>query len=161
MTKKQLIVAVAVLAVLGLTASIMLRPGLADAPAPFAGSWDVMDVQAAPWVEASYNPPVNDEIAKGRITFMGNSVQAPDFLNCDKARFEITTVPPEYLFQGGLTDPATQARALGYKGGDIQNLAMSCIRTDADISMDFSMIDDGLMVFALDNMIYRLKRVEP
>jgi hypothetical protein len=159
MTKNQWILSAAVLAVLGLTVGLMLRPGLADAPAPFAGSWDVVDVQPAPWVEADYKGPINEEIAKGRITFMGNSVQAPGFLNCDKAKFEITTVPPVYLFQGGLSDPANQAAALGHKGDEIQNLAMSCIRDDADISMDFSLIDDDLIVFALDNMIYRLNRV--
>lgn len=161
MSKKQLIIAAAVLAVLGLAASLMLRPGLADAAAPFAGSWDVIDVQPAPWVEADYKGPVNEEIAKGRITFMGNSVQAPGFLNCDKAKFELSTVPPEYLFQGGLSDPQKQAAALGHKGGEIQNLAMSCDRSDADVYMDFSLIDADLMVFALDNMIYRLTRVAP
>lgn len=159
MTKKFLLLGAAALAILGVAAGSLLRPGLADAEEPFAGSWDVVDVQPAPWVEGGAQAPIHEEIAKGRITFMANSVQAPGFLNCDKARFEITKVPPEFLFQGGLTDPATQAAALGYQGGEIENLAMTCESGNADISMDFSLIEDGVIVFALDNMIYRMQRV--
>jgi hypothetical protein len=158
MTKKMLLLGAVAVGCLAVAAGTLLRPGLADGPEPFAGSWDVVDVQPAPWVESGQEFPVNEEIAKGRITFMAKSVQAPDFLNCDNASFELTTVPPEFLFQGGLTDPATQAAALGYKGGEIHNLAMSCISSTADISMDFSMIADGVIVFALDNSIFRMER---
>ncbi|WP_374368003.1 hypothetical protein [Dongia sp.] len=159
MTKRFLLLGAATLAIAGIAAGMLLRPGLADAEEPFAGSWDVVDVQPAPWVEGGAQAPIHEEIAKGRITFMANSVQAPGFLNCDKAHFEITKVPPEFLFQGGLTDPTTQAAAMGYKGGEIENLAMTCESGDADISMDFSLIEDGVIVFALDNMIYRMQRV--
>lgn len=157
MTKKMLLLGLVSAGCLAIAAGTLLRPGLADGPEPFAGSWDVVDVQPAPWVEAGQQVPVNEEIAKGRITFMAKSVQAPGFLNCDNAAFELTTVPPEFLFQGGLSDPATQAAALGYQGGEIRNLAMSCISGNADISMDFSMIADGVIVFALDNSIYRME----
>lgn len=158
MTKRMLLLGALAVASLGVAAATLLRPGLADGPEPFAGSWDVVDVQPAPWVEAGQQFPVNEEIAKGRITFMAKSVQAPGFLNCDNAKFELTTVPPEFLFQGGLSDSATQAAALGYTGGEIRNLAMSCVSGDADVSMDFSMIAEDVIVFALDNSIYRMGR---
>ncbi|MBL8711132.1 MAG: hypothetical protein JNL25_18200 [Rhodospirillaceae bacterium] len=161
MTKKQFFLAAAILAILGAGGGALLRPGLADAQAPFAGSWDVFDVQPAPWLAGDYQPYIHDDIAKGRITFMASSVQAPGLLDCDKAAFEVATVPPEFLFQGGLNDPARQAAALGHNGADIRNLAMTCANGNADISMDFSLIDDDLIVFALDNMIYRMRRVNP
>lgn len=157
MTKKMLLLGAIAVGCLAVAAGTLLRPGLADGPEPFAGSWDVVDVQPAPWVENGQQFPVNEEIAKGRITFMAKSVQAPGFLNCDQAKFKLTTVPPEFLFQGGLANPATQAAALGYKGGEIRNLAMSCVSGTGDISMDFSMIADGEIVFALDNSIYRME----
>lgn len=159
MTKKFLVLGAVVAVVLAVAAGTQLRPGRADAESAFVGSWDVTNVEKAPWVEGDYQPMVHEDIAKGRITFMEHSVQAPGFLNCDKADFEVTKVPPEFLFQGGLTEPLKQAADLGFKGGEIQNLAMSCIRDDADISMDFSMIDADHIVFALDNMIYHLARV--
>lgn len=129
----------------------------------FAGSWDVVSVQPAPWVDANSadKPILNEEVARGRITFMADSVQGPSFLNCDKAKYEIAKVPPEYLFEGGLTDPARQAKELGFKGGDILQLSMGCVSGDADIGMDFDLIDEDVVVFALDNMIYRMQRVKP
>ncbi|WP_374652571.1 hypothetical protein [Dongia sp.] len=129
----------------------------------FAGSWDVVDVQPAPWVDAnSANKPyVNEEVARGRITFMADSVQGPALLNCDRAKYEIAKVPPEYLFQGGLSDPTRQAKELGFKGGEIVQMSMSCISGDADIGMDFDLLDEDVAVFALDNMVYRMRRVQP
>ena len=73
MTKKLLLIGAVALAVLGVAAGTILRPGPADAQEPFAGSWDVVDVVQAPWVEADYKGLINDEIAKGRITFMATA----------------------------------------------------------------------------------------
>lgn len=160
MTKKFLLLGAAVAVALAVAAGTFLRPGRADAETPFVGSWDVTHVDKAPWVEGDYQPMVHEDIAKGRITFMNQSVQAPGFLNCDKAKFEVTEVPPEFLFQGNLTDPANQAKELGYKGGKIHNLAMSCPQDNADVGMDFSLIEEDHIVFALDNMIYHLERVK-
>jgi hypothetical protein len=135
----------------------------AAAQEAFTGSWDVVAVQPAPWVDASSTdkPVPNEEIARGRITFMADSVQGPAFLNCDKAKYEIAKVPPEYLFEGGLTDPVRQAKELGFNDGDILQLSMGCISGDADIGMDFDLIADDIAVFALDNMIYKMQRVKP
>jgi hypothetical protein len=121
----------------------------------------VVDVQPAPWVDpnAAEKPYLHEDIAQGRITFMADSVQGPGFLNCDKAHYETSKVPPDYLFEGGLTDPVRQAKELGFKGGEILQMSMGCPAGDADISMDFDIIDEGVAVFALDNMIYKMKRV--
>ena len=162
MKRVQIAIATLGMAVAAAGTVAILKAGPAEAQEAFAGSWDVIDVQPAPWVDANGTdkPYLNEEIAKGRITFMADSVQGPGFLNCDKAHYEISKVPPEYLFQGGLTDPARQAKELGFKGGEILQLSMSCIADNADIGMDFDIIEDGIAVFALDNMIYKMQRVK-
>lgn len=160
MTRVQIAIAVLGMAVAAAGTGAILKAGPAKAQEAFAGSWDVVDVQPAPWVNDIDKPLVNEEVAKGRITFMADSVQGPGFLNCDKVQYEISKVPPEYLFQGGLTDPKRQAAELGFKGGEILQLSMGCIADDADISMDFDIIDEDVAVFALDNMIYKMKRVK-
>lgn len=161
MKRVQIALAAAGMVVAAAGLATMLNAGPAEAQEAFAGSWDVVDVQPAPWFDTSgtEKPYLHEEIAKGRITFMADSVQGPEFLNCDKVQYTISKVPPEYLFEGGLTDPARQAKELGFKGGEILQLSMGCIATDADISMDFNLIDEDVAVFALDNMIYRMKRV--
>jgi hypothetical protein len=155
------------MAVLGMAVAaagigLIVKAGPASAQDAFAGSWDVVDVQPAPWVDAASGnqPMLNEEVARGRITFMADSVQGPGFLNCDKAHFEIAKVPPEYLFQGGLTEPVRQAKELGFQGGEILQLSMSCMSGDADIGMDFDLVDANIAVFALDNMIYKMERVK-
>lgn len=160
MTRVQIAIALIGAAIAAAGTGAILKAGPAEAQEAFAGSWDVVDVQPAPWVNGTDKPFINEEIAKGRITFMADSVQGPAFLNCDKAQYEVSKVPPEYLFQGGLTDPVRQAADLGFKGGDILQLSMGCIADDADISMDFDIIDANVAVFALDNMIYTMKRVK-
>jgi hypothetical protein len=167
MNPKHLAVAVACIAAACLgTIAVWQTPSAVAQEAfagSWAGSWDVVDAQPAPWIDsnAPEKPTINEEIARGRITFMSDSVQGPAFLNCDKARFEIVKVPPEYLFQGGLTDPARQARELGFNGSDVLQLGMVCVAGGADISMDFDLVDESTALFALDNMIYRMRRVQP
>ncbi len=148
-------------AALASAAVLQMRPAIAQES--FTGSWDVVDVQPAPWIQGSSTdkPYVNEEIARGRITFMQDSVQGPGFLDCDKATYEINKVPLEFLFQGALTDPARQAKELGFNGGEILQLSMACASGDADISMDFDILNENTAVFALDNMIYSMKRVNP
>ena len=162
MTRVKIAIAALGLAVAASGIGFILKAGPASAQEIFAGSWDVFNVHAAPWLDANVDskPYLNEEIARGRITFMADSVQGPGFLNCDKAHFEVMKVPPEYLFQGGLTDAARQAKDLGFAEGEIVQLSMSCISDDADISMAFELIDQDTAVFALDNMIYRMKRVK-
>jgi hypothetical protein len=162
MTRVQIAMAVLGMAVVAAGIGLIVKAGPASAQDAFAGSWDVVDVQPAPWVDAASGnqPMLNEEVARGRITFMADSVQGPGFLNCDKAHFEIAKVPPEYLFQGGLTEPVRQAKELGFQGGEILQLSMSCMSGDADIGMDFDLVDANIAVFALDNMIYKMERVK-
>ena len=156
------------IAVAGLTVAIsatvaFLHTRPAAAQEAFAGSWDVINAQPAPWVGESSDskPYLNEEIVRGRITFMADSVQGPAFLNCDEANYQLLKVPPAGLFQGALTDPQNQAKELGFKEGEITQLRMQCASGNADIEMDFDLVSEDTAVFAVDNIIYTMRRVNP
>ncbi|MGE5723286.1 MAG: hypothetical protein ACM3YM_12585, partial [Sphingomonadales bacterium] len=62
---------------------------------------------------------------------------------------------PDMLFQGTLTDPERQARALGYASGR----TIRTLETGCEGAIDFHFIDARTALFALNNRIYRLERV--
>lgn len=147
-------------ALVAMLMGVSLVAGPACAQEMFAGTWQVTDAQPAPWVDGSSStqPDVNEAMRAGRITFAKDRVDGPPPLGCDRARYETNDVGPDYLFQGGLADPARQAAALGFTSDRIVALSMSCIRDDADIGMDFALVDDNTAMFALDNVIYTMVR---
>jgi hypothetical protein len=126
----------------------------------FAGTWVVSDAQPAPWVDGSAGtqPAINEAVSHGRFTFKKDSVEGPPPFNCQQVQYEVHEVGPEYLFEGGLTDPAKQAAALGFTSDKIVRLSMGCVSNDADIGMDFDLIDQDTALFALDNVIYKMVR---
>jgi hypothetical protein len=135
----------------------VLRP--AAAQEMFAGTWAVVDAQPAPWVDGAGAPPaVNEAMRQGRITLGADRADGPPPLGCAEPRYEIVRAGPDYLFQGGLSDPAAQAAALGFDAGEIVHLSLACVRADADVGMDFSLVDADTALFALDNVIYRMVR---
>lgn len=139
---------------------------LAIAPAsagdnPFLGQWTVSDAKLGPWVGPGEHPAVNPKMAHAKFTFTATGVTAPEPLGCAKAIYEVKTVGPEFLFEGGLTDPKPQARALAFTTDTFPAMSFSCDRSDADISMDYAMPDKNTVVFALDNWIYIMKRTPP
>jgi hypothetical protein len=146
---------VVVCALLALSA---VRP--AAAQEMFAGTWAVVDAQPAPWIDGSSGsqPFASEAMRQGRITFAADRVDGPPPLGCGEARYDVVKAGPEYLFQGGLADPAAQAAALGFGGGEIVHLSLGCVRDGADIGIDFSLVDDDTALFALDNVIYRMVR---
>jgi hypothetical protein len=141
----------------------LVAAGPAAAQEMFAGTWVVVDAKAAPWADGSSGAPpaVDEAMRQGRITFAADRADGPPPLGCEQARYEVVSAGPEYLFQGGLADPATQAAALGFGAGDIVHLSLACVRDAADIGMDFSLVDADTALFALDNIIYRMVRTEP
>jgi hypothetical protein len=147
----------------GALLALLPEIGPAAAQVMFAGTWVVDGAQPAPWVDGSSGaqPVVNDAMRQGRITFAADRVDGPPPLGCAQVRYDVVRAGPEYLFQGGLADPAAQAAALGFGGGEIVHLNLGCVRDDADIGMDFSLIDADTAVFALDNVIYRMVREQP
>jgi hypothetical protein len=126
----------------------------------FAGSWQVTDARPAPWVDGSAQnqPDIDDAIRHGTFTFRKDSVDGPAPFGCKKVQYTLSEVGPDYLFEGGLTDPTKQAADLGFKSDKIVSLNMGCISGDADIEMDFDLIDHDTAVFALNNVIYKMVR---
>jgi len=126
----------------------------------FAGTWIVSDAQPAPWVDVSAGtqPDIDQAIRHGKFTFKKDSVEGPAPFDCKKVQYTLSEVGPDYLFEGGLTDPVKQAAALGFTSQKIVSLNMGCVRNDADIGMDFDLIDHDTAVFALNNVIYKMVR---
>lgn len=126
----------------------------------FTGSWNVVDAQVAPWIDPAQSPQPEADAAmrQGTIVISPEGIEGPPPLDCTPATYEVKKVGPEFLFQGGLPDPGPQATALGFSGAEIMALSMGCVRDDADIGMDFALVDADTAVFALDNIVYRMKR---
>lgn len=135
-----------------------MRP--AAAQDVFAGTWAVTDAQPAPWVDSSAGnqPGVDQAIRHGKFTFKKDSVEGPAPFNCKQVQYTVQEVGPDYLFEGGLTDPAKQAATLGFTSQKIVSLSMGCVSSDADIEMDFDLIDHDTAAFALNNVIYKMVR---
>ena len=97
----------------------------------FAGSWQVVKTQPAPWLAGAHalSPQIEPGLAHGTITFRRDRIDAPAPLGCGTPASKIASVPPDGLFQGGLddpgrgmTDPNGQAAALGFKSDAIVTL---------------------------------------
>ena len=126
----------------------------------FAGTWVVTDAQPAPWVDATAGtqPDIDQTIRRGTFIFKKDTIEGPAPFDCKKVQYTISEVGPDYLFEGGLTNPVPQAAALGFTSQKIVSLNMGCIRSDADIEMDFDLVDHDTAVFALNNVIYKMVR---
>ena len=146
-----------------LAALTLLPAGPAAAQGVFAGTWQVVDAQPAPWVDgtAATQPDYDKALTHAKITFRKDRLDAPSLLGCRKARYALSKVEPESLFQGGLTDPAKQAAALGFKGTEITSLNFGCASGSADIEMDFALADHDTAFFALNNVLYKMSRKKP
>lgn len=145
-----------------LSLTICLAGGApAAAQGVFAGTWQVVDAQVATWHrdDPNYTPTVDPKFAHAAFIFKRDRLIAPAPFNC-KAHYEIKTVEPGYLFQGAFDqdDPDGHAKALGFTSDKIVNLDFACMRSDADIEMDFHLVDHDTVVFGLNDVIYRMKR---
>ena len=146
-------------------AAIALLGGIAvSSPAAaqgvFAGTWQVVDAQVAGWVKPGEpKPDIDPSFAHATFVFKKDRLVAPPPFNC-KAHYKIATVDPGYLFQGAFDqdDPVGHAKALGFASDKITNLEFACLRRDADIEMDYHMIDRDTVVFGLNDVVYRMKR---
>jgi hypothetical protein len=128
---------------------------------PFIGEWTVTDAKMGPWVQPHDHPAVNANILNAKIRFTATRVEGPQPMGCDRATYAVKTVSPEYLFEGGLTEPKRQAQDIGFTSTNITALEQGCDRPDADIEMSYALVSDNIAVFALDNYIYTMKRTPP
>ena len=141
---------------LAAVACLATFPATAAGPQrPFYGRWLIAEAHPAPW----YNPadastaPFDDHLVGKSIVYMPTRITGPRPLACRGPHYRMLQAPPDYLFQGGLTSPVTQASALGFRGSRIATLETGCA---ADIGFHF--IDGSTALFALDNMVYTLRK---
>jgi hypothetical protein len=147
----------------GLGRAAAIAAGLAafgTAPAwaadlPYLGTWLIAEAHPAPWYDPKdpQTAPFDDRIAGKTVIFTPTRIIAPRPLACRRPNYQLRTVPPEVLFQGGLTHPAAQATALGFAGKTIRTLETGC-----NGWFEFHFTQAGTALFALNNMIYTLRR---
>jgi len=149
-----------------LTTLIVLLLGTAQGHAdnPMAGTWTIMRAEAAPWSDNKADLPnwsAMPEYVGKRVTFAAGRIDGPRFLACDKPTYEMSDFPAAGLFQGGLgtledsggRKAEDTATAIGFPTRPIKTLMTGC-----EHSIDYHMSDTNHAAFALDNMIYWLKR---
>ncbi len=127
----------------------------ATPPVAFLGNWLIAEAQPAPWSVAgdAATAPFNAGIVGKTIAYQRTRIAGPRPLACRRPNYQLRQVPPEGLFQGGLTAPAAQATALGFRGAAIQTLKTGCAG-----SIDFHFVNQTTARFALDNMVYTIRK---
>jgi len=142
--------------------SLLALPARAELPGQFSpnGRWEVTQAAIAPWVGDKIGLVRESEVRKllkQRITFSARAAASQyPALNCSDATYEPTRLPPAGLFQGALPEPhqATFAKAIGFASGEIAGFDLAC----PDARFAFHFRDRDTLLFALDNVIYTLKR---
>jgi hypothetical protein len=122
----------------------------------FLGAWRVTGSQLAPWYKRGDALSASDvrHLTGARVVFSAHAITAPVPLACKGPHYEVKEVPPDFLFQGTLTDPAAQAKALGYKP------TIVTLETGCEGLIDYHFLDPDTALFALNNRLYRIERVK-
>ena len=121
----------------------------------FTGTWTIAEWVVAPWVKTTERAAIkpNPAILNRALIFTSKHVVGPALLSCETPKYQLLTSPPEGLFEGGLPSAKSDAAALGFKG-PVKTLRPSC-------DFDFHMKDENTVMFALDNVLYTMKRKTP
>ena len=146
----------AALAAIGLAAGAQTSGAQAKAGDPaYLGTWVIAEAHPAPWFEPKDpgTAPFDDHIVGKLVTFTATRIIAPAPLSCRRPAYKLTEVPPDYLFQGGLTRPAAQAATLGFGGAKIRTLETNC-----NAGLEYHFTDAGTALIGLNNNIYTLRR---
>ncbi len=139
-----------------------LACGVAHAQAnPLLGRWQIVSAGVAPWlapdkIHTTIKETDVRRFVKQRLTFEPTAVKSRDpLLACKDVRYEPTRIPPAGMFQGNLPEPKGEvARKLGLPDGTVPGVDVAC--PNARFSYHFP--DKDTAMFALDNVIYTLKR---
>ncbi len=127
----------------------------------FAGSWDVVSQEPAPWVatDPKLKPQAEASLRKARLVFAADKLVAPTWIGCKKPKYEVTEMGFDSLFEGGLSDsshglsdPKKVALKMGFTKEPVPTMVASCSE------LLFHLMDKDTLVFALNNMVYTLKR---
>jgi len=127
----------------------------------FAGDWQVVKTEDAPWLAGrpELKPTAEPAFAHARISFRADRVSGPAWFHCKKPRYEMMMLDFDSLFEGGLSDPehgmsdpAKSARHLGFKAEPVTSMLTGCSE------LLFHLVDADTAMFGLNNMIYTMKR---
>ncbi|MES2299962.1 MAG: hypothetical protein V4582_23190 [Pseudomonadota bacterium] len=127
----------------------------------FAGAWDVVGAQDAPWLAARKELKAHPEplLRKAHFEFGAHRLGAPGWMGCKKPKYEMMSLPFDNLFEGGLSDPdhglnnpAQLASKLGFTAEPVPSMLTGCTE------LLFHLVDKDTAVFGLNNMIYTLRR---
>lgn len=123
---------------------------------PFFGVWMITQARPAPWVDKAHaaDPFLSQRWVGKKVIFFWDGIDAPFPLGCDRPGYRTVEMPPEGLFQGNLTSPVIQAQALGFRAG----APVTTLQTDCEGLIDFHFASRTTAMFALDNVIYTLRR---
>lgn len=150
------------LASFGFLAIALLATTAAAAQDRYAGRWTIARGDPAPWVgtDGAVDPAEVKRLVGARVTFEPKRIRGPAPLACDGPDYAIENVPAEGLFQGGLAeygdhevDADTLATRIGFAKRPIATLDTGC-----EGAIDFHATGDDELLFALNNVIYRLHR---
>ena len=120
----------------------------------FGGPWLIIKAEAAPWAgkdAASYAEA--KALLHQPVSILADRIDGPKPLNCRKLKYKVTSYTPDMLFQGSLTAPDKQAAALGFKDKAIKTLETGC-----EAEIDFHMLDEMTVLFALNDRVYTMTR---
>lgn len=141
---------------------ITLACTAASAQAPYEGRWTIVRGEPAPWVEGKHAIDAGEvkRLVGRHVTFEAGRIRAPSPLDCGHPHYALKHVPAEGVFQGGLAeygdhavDADTLATRIGFTTRPIATLDTGC-----DGPLEFHATGDDELLFALDNVVYRLHR---
>jgi len=153
---KKTLLTLVLLAALGLVAATWLDAIAAENP--LFGKWQITDAAAAPWAGKQRGQSAETrKLLNLQISFAAKTMKSNyPTLNCTDAAFEISSDPPDVLFQGMLSEPNQEsvAQSLGFPRGDVPSVEVNC--SSGDIPFHFR--DANTVLFALNDVIYTLTR---
>ena len=128
------------------------------------GKWTITKADPGPWSDNKDYPPNRAEAPTyvGKpVTFAAKQIKGPALLACTKPNYQMKDYSADMLFQGQLGEfeqrggkkAEDTATALGFVTRPIKTLETGC-----EGSFDFHMSDANHAAFALNNMVYWLKR---
>ena len=145
---------------------MLLAASMAFAAEPFyLGTWRIASATVAPWWTEQEKPdPSEAKVLVGKTFSIGpKSIAGPRQVACPDPRYAVKDYPADMLFQGGFgemhekdksVDPAKIAAALGFRGASWKTLETGCAT-----ELDFHFIDPTTGAFALNNYIYKFKKL--
>lgn len=135
--------------------ALVLAAPVQAAQPEILGAWRITDAQVAPWAQpdSGFSAEEEHRLVGSTLTFAKARITGLRPLSCQKPHYHFLDVPPDYLFQGGLTDPAAQAMALGFHPPKITTLETGCAGW-----IDFHFVDARTAMFGLNNRIYSVRK---